>query len=109
MVCRFTPDMKINYANPSFYRTFKVNASEILGVDVMDLIPEEDRRRVRKYMDALSPSRQNCFFKHYVVLDDGTKLCVEWDYHGIFDNDGSIMEYQAVGRVNKCESDGCGC
>lgn len=99
MLARMATDMRITYANPAFYNTLNTKKEDILGEYVFDLISEEEGLRSRKYVEAISPQNPNCNFRHYLIMADGTRLFLEWDFHGIFDDNGELIEYQAVGRV----------
>lgn len=99
MVARITPEMKVTYANPAFYRILNTKEEDVLGENVFNLLPEEEGFRFIKYVKAISPSNPDCLFRHYLKIADGKRLLLEWDYHGIFDGNDKLIEYQAVGRV----------
>lgn len=99
MVIRFAPDMKVTFANRALYEAMDLTEGKFLGKDVLSFLSDDEVERFKKYVIAITPSNPNCLFKHFVILDEGRIMAVEWDYHGIFDAEGNLFEYQAVGRV----------
>ncbi len=99
MVCRFDPDMTMTFANPSFYETLLTSEEETVGRRVLDLMPEEEGRRFEELKSAICPQSPDGRFRHRLFMDDGSLMELEWSYQGIFDAEGRLIEYQAVGRT----------
>lgn len=99
MVIRFAPDMKLTFANKALYDTMEVTEKGLLGKDVLSYLSEEEVQQFKGFSKTINPSNRNCRFRHIVIMDDDDRLEVEWDYHGIYDAEGNLIEYQAVGRV----------
>lgn len=98
LICRFTSDGVITFANNAYCRYFSKDRTELVGKSFFPAIPEKDKRFVLENIRKLSLEQPVLTYQHRVVLMDGTVRWQEWTDRAIFDDTGSIVEYQAVGR-----------
>lgn len=99
MVIRFAPDMKVTFANKALYDVMEITEKTLLGKDILCFLSDEEVRNFQRFSASINPSNRNCRFRHFIIMDDEDRLEVEWNYHGIYDAEGKIIEYQAVGRI----------
>jgi PAS domain S-box-containing protein len=97
LISRFTPDMKLNFVNDAFCRYFQKKREEIIGNKFIQQIPEDDERKISEQISLLTPGNPTVTIIFRIILD-GVIAWQRWTYRAIFDNKGSISEYQAVGR-----------
>ncbi|HMK54978.1 MAG TPA: PAS domain S-box protein [Methanobacteriaceae archaeon] len=94
ILCRFTPEGKLTFSNQSYQQYFGSPHPESV-VFSMTLTEQE------KMMDLLgSITTQNPIkiFEGPIEMPDGELRWWQWITNALFDVDGSILEFQAVGR-----------
>ncbi|WOF16671.1 PAS domain S-box protein [Methanoplanus sp. FWC-SCC4] len=97
-VCRFAPSGIINFANEAFCRNYNVESSSIIGRSLKTKIPRSDRKRLEVNLRLLRPNNPVLDIEHRVIMPDGEVRWQHWIDRAIFDENGNIVEYQAVGR-----------
>lgn len=100
VICRYTPDLIFSFANAAYCRAFGSTPSDIVGTPVLDLIPPEHRDRVKSLAEKIITTGEAQAHSHETLHHDGTWRWYEWVDIPIFDDDGNIVEIQAVGRDN---------
>ncbi len=98
LICRFLEDGTITFVNGAYARYFKRSAEELVGTRFWDLIPEEFHGAGRACIGSLTPSHPVATNEHQVNAPDGEIRWQHWINRGIFDAQGLVLEYQAVGR-----------
>ncbi|HWR89454.1 MAG TPA: PAS domain S-box protein, partial [Dissulfurispiraceae bacterium] len=98
LICRFRPDGTLTFVNDSYCRYFGRKKEDILGQSFMPLIPAEDHDAIRRHMEGITAETPVCSCEHRVILDDGAIRWQAWTDRAIFDGEGNIIEFQAVGR-----------
>lgn len=99
LICRYTRDWKLTFVNEAYCRYAGKTRDELLGKSFMPFIPEGQRRRVEQYHEQLmDPENQEMRHEHQVFDVHGKLRWQQWVNHGIFDDQGSLVEYQSVGR-----------
>lgn len=99
MICRFDADFRLTFVNGPYQEALGAGGKSIVGQRFLDLIPEEKaRRKILEGLEELSP--ENPFFNEvfHETLSDGAPHWLEWVNRALYDDDGSLIEYQAVGR-----------
>ena len=98
LVCRFLVDGAITFANRAFSEQFGSEQDDLIGKNFFKLISvDEDswdgdgfRSAVNRISPLLSAKR--------MLRSDGAVCWVRWSCHGLVNEEGSLIEYQAVGR-----------
>ena len=98
LICRFTPNCILTFVNDAYCRYFGKKREELLGHNFMPLIPEEDRNEVQNQIAKLNHENPTVTTEHHVIAQDGSIRWQQWTNRAIFDEQGNIVEYQAVGR-----------
>ena len=98
LISRFTPDMTLTFVNEAFCRNFQKKREEIIGSKFIPQIPEDDQRNIREQLALLTPDNPTATIIFRIILAERVITWHRWTYRAIFDNKGSISEYQAVGR-----------
>ena len=98
LICRFLPDKTLTFVNEAYCRYFEKRPAELVGHSFMPLIPEEDREKATKGIDALDRDRPAATHEHRVVTPTGEIRWQQWSNRAIFDESDCLVEYQAVGR-----------
>jgi len=97
-ISRFLPDGTHIFVNEAYCRYFGMRREEILGHRFRPKIPPEDKARVERFFESLTPDQPVGIIEHRIIMPDGTIRWQRWSDRAIFDADGLITEYQSVGR-----------
>lgn len=98
LICRFTPDKVLTFVNTAYCDYFNKTKWELIGSSFLDLIDEKDRSYVINEIDKLDKDHPVGILEERVVLSDGSIRWQQWINRAIFDEPGTIIEYQSVGR-----------
>jgi PAS domain S-box-containing protein len=101
MICRFLPDLTLTFVNTAYCRCFGKSVEELMGENFLNLVPAEARDLVWQQvaeLRTLTSAHPTITHEHTVVLANGEIGWQEWSNTGIFDDQGQLVEIQAVGR-----------
>jgi PAS domain S-box-containing protein len=98
MVNRFDKDLTILFVNQAVCQIFDVVKEEFIGRNVLDFVPKEDQEGVIEGIKSLTPEEPVGTIEHRVIGEDGRIRWHQWTNRAIFDDKGTIIEYQGVGR-----------
>jgi PAS domain S-box-containing protein len=108
-VTRFLPGGIFTYANKALAQWHGLKTEDLIGKSFHPYIHENDREETIRKIEALSVADPRVTIEERVVSPDG-KLCWhQWTNYAFFDEEGHIVEYQAVGRdiTEKKEAEIC--
>jgi PAS domain S-box-containing protein len=97
-ITRFRPDGTVTFANEAYCRYFKLDCGDIIGKKFLSPLPDEERMRMREHLGRISPENPEAAIEHRIVLPDGEVRWQQWIDRGIFSPDGTLIEFQSVGR-----------
>ena len=98
LICRFLPDGTYTFVNDAYCRYFQRSREELLGYSFWNFIPPEGHRAAREFLASITPERPIATREHEVLAPDGELRWQQWRDRGFFDDQGRVVEYQAVGR-----------
>ncbi len=98
LICRFQDNGTLTFVNNAYCRYFGKTFEELVGHAFMPFIPVEDRQVVEDQYRSLSPENPMTSYEHRVLLKDGKIRWMQWTDRLILNGDGSVNEFQAVGR-----------
>lgn len=98
LICRYLPDTTLTFVNEAYCRHFGQSRSQLLGKNFLSLIAEDERPRFEQHLAAISRQNPVQTNESQIFLPDGEKIWMQWTNRAIFDTQGQIIEYQAVGR-----------
>jgi PAS domain S-box-containing protein len=98
LICRFTPDLVLTYANEAYCKFFNRTKENLVGTSFLELIHTKDRDYVRKKIGALNKANPVGILEERVISPGGKVRWQQWINRALFDEDGEIFEYQSVGR-----------
>ncbi len=98
LVCRYLPDTTLTFVNDAFCTQFGKKREELLGHSFLEFIPPAQREAVRQ--NFLSQLQDPCpiEYEHEVLLPNGETRWQAWVNYAIRDENGKLLEFQAVGR-----------
>ncbi len=98
LICLFEGDGTIMFVNDAYCRYFGKTREELVGHKFLSLIVEEDRESVKARIAALNAEHPLITLEERVRRPDGSIAWQEWKNRAVFDGQGRLTGYQAVGR-----------
>lgn len=98
-IVRWRPDGTRTFVNSAYCRFFGQRREELIGQSFFTLIiDEESRQQVRELTGQLTPQNPIAAYEHRVRRPGGSIAWTQWNDRAIFDEEGSLVEFQSVGR-----------
>jgi two-component system sensor histidine kinase/response regulator len=97
LICRFLPDGTLTFINEAYCRYFEQQYQDIIHTGFFTLIPDKDQEIVRYNLSQLSQENPVLSHEHRVINTQGDICFQHWTNRGIFDENGHLIEIQAVG------------
>jgi PAS domain S-box-containing protein len=98
LVCRYLPDATLTFVNGAYCRFFGKTSEELIGTSFLALIPEPARAAAYLQLEALVLNPRRHAYEHEVTHGDGTVRWQSWVDLPVFDDDGNLVEFQAIGH-----------
>ncbi|NJP04434.1 MAG: PAS domain S-box protein [Chloroflexaceae bacterium] len=99
LICRFQLDYTLTFVNQTFCRAFGRVPEDVIGQPVVDFFPDQQSvQQCAMQLHKLTTDDPFCINEHRIVNDQGDSRWIEWTTRAIFDMQGNISEFQAVGR-----------
>lgn len=98
MICRFTPDLVITYANQAYASQYGHTGDSILGHFLLEFFPEEAHGFATEMVRRLGPHNPVNRHDNEVVSSDGVRKWFQWTDTVTLNGEGVVTEIQAVGR-----------
>ncbi len=98
LICRFDPQGRLTFVNDAYCRYFDVNYWNLLGTNFPPNIHPDDLPWVEEYFKNLTQIKPRKSIEYRVVLQDGKTYWQQWCGRALYDQEGKVIEYQAVGR-----------
>ncbi len=97
-ICRFLPDGTHVFVNEVYCRYFGLNKEEIIGTRFHPDIHPDDRENVNRCFASVNINHPLITMDQRIIMPDGNTRWQRWSDRAIFYADGSLKEYQSVGR-----------
>ena len=98
IICRFTPDGRLAFGNNAFCQYFGLKREEVVGTNYWELVPPKELETVRQKIASLTPESPVAVSEASAHTIGDRVIWNEWTDHGIFDEEGQLVEVQAVAR-----------
>ncbi|WP_346771714.1 sensor histidine kinase [Anoxynatronum buryatiense] len=96
MICEYLPDSTLTYVNQAYCDYHGMSKDEMLGLKMLQFIPENVRAQAqKKYLD-LTPDNPLQVTTHYVIWN-GEVRWHEWRDRAFFDDLGTMVRLQGIG------------
>ncbi|UVK36262.1 PAS domain S-box protein [Mesorhizobium sp. AR10] len=99
-VVRMSPDGYLTFVNDAYCRACRMTREQLLDPSwcELDVLPPDERRRFVEHLGRLTPQAPNASIELINAMPDGINRWLAWNDHGIFDDEGRLIEVQSVGR-----------
>jgi len=97
-ISRFLPDGTHIFVNEAYCRYFNTTRNALIGKKFIPPVPAEDQNFVREHFASLTRNHPTAIITHRILLANGQVRWQRWSDRAIFDENGTVTEYQSVGR-----------
>lgn len=97
LIVRVDTENRFTYVNEAYCQMFGKSSNELLGLSFTPLVHEEDLPLTMAELEKLADHPYRCHYEQRAMTVHGWR-CIAWECCAIFDNNGSLVEIQAVGR-----------
>ncbi|HZK29850.1 MAG TPA: PAS domain S-box protein [Methanoregula sp.] len=96
-ISRFLPDGTHVFVNEAYCRYYHKTREEIIGKKFIPEVPAEDRVLLKEHFASLTRDHPLAIITHRIIADGGEVRWQRWSDRAIFDENGTLTEYQSVG------------
>lgn len=100
MICRYTPDLILNFGNRPLATYMECTPEQLVGVNLGDWLSAEQREAFMQRIGLLTPESPVSTEEICLELPGREYAWWVWADRGVFDDQGQLIEIQAVGRDN---------
>ncbi|MBI4785365.1 MAG: PAS domain S-box protein [Oscillatoriophycideae cyanobacterium NC_groundwater_1537_Pr4_S-0.65um_50_18] len=98
LIIRYAPDSTVLFVNDAYCRYFGFEPDDALGKSYNPVIYEADRERVAQLVRTMNVENPTLMIENRVIDAQGGVRWTQWVNRMLFDPQGKMLEYQAVGR-----------
>jgi len=98
LICRFTPDGTLTFANNALCVFFNQTRKDMLGRTIYELIPHEDLETFKKNLASLDKQTPFGTTELRINIPGQDTIWLQWHNRALFDEHGILVEFQAEGR-----------
>lgn len=98
LVCRFLPDGTITFTNRACNELFGAEQDDLKGENFFKLILSDENESTEKDFKIAVENASPMLSAKRMLGANGAIFCIHWSCHGLFNENGFLIEYQAVGR-----------
>ncbi len=97
-ICRYTPGFVVTFANRPYAAMHGCGPAELIGQTLLEDLVNDDVKRVKACLATLSPTNRTTTQENLHHLPNDVQRWYHWTHRVIVDDNGTICEYQSVGR-----------
>jgi len=97
-IVRWLPGGTRTFVNESYCRYFGISQDEAIGTSCWPQVAENFHRTLGETIESLTPQNPVSTDEIVVIRPDGTTGWNSWTTRALFNEQGELIEYQAVGR-----------
>jgi PAS domain S-box-containing protein len=98
LICRYLPDGRLSFVNEAYCRYFQKTEAELIGHHFTPFIFDEMQDVISQMMEILTRDKPVIETENRTLLANGEERWQHWIGRAVFDENGQLVEYQAVGR-----------
>ena len=97
-VVRWRPDGTRTFVNQAYCRYMGMSEEQLVGTSFFPNVVDDDVESLRQAYDKATVDNPVVTVQHRKIRAGGEIGWMEWHNHAIFDRQGQLLEFQAVGR-----------
>lgn len=98
MITRHLPDGTLTFVNRAYSQYCRCTREELIGTKFFPRLTPSNRRIVRKNLSSVNVHNPVVTNVQRILTPDGEERWYHWVNRALFDQRGTIVEFQAVGR-----------
>lgn len=98
LIVRWQTDGTLLFANQAWCDFQGCSLDESIGIDFLSVVPDQRREDLRQWASTVTADQPVVSGESQFVMDNGRQYYQLWTEHGIFDDQGRLIEIQSVGR-----------
>jgi len=98
LISRCKPDTTITFVNKAYCHAFGSMPEELIGKPFLSLIPMQDHQNIQEFLNSYTSEDPIKNYEYLFINQRGETRWLEWSSKAIFNETGSIVEFQGVGR-----------
>ncbi len=98
LISRYLPDTTLTFVNDAYCKFFGKTREELIGQSFLFMIAPEFRELVRRETEELAKAPRPLAGEYLNYRYDGKECWIQWVVQCICDEEGRVVELQAVGR-----------
>jgi PAS domain S-box-containing protein len=98
LICRVLPDSTITFVNHAFARFFGWTPEDLIGTRLAKIVDQETIANTSEKIKHLTPENPTIYNTHLVTSGTFEQRWFSWTNHGIFNEEGKLVEVQAIGH-----------
>ena len=104
LICRFVADGTITFVNDAYCRYFGKTREELLGSNLLQMIPDPYREKTRRQIVSLSLKNPVATREYEILMPDGDIHCLQWTDRVIVDPEAKKHGELHVSASSQCSS-----
>ena len=100
MICRYRPDLTLTFGNTPLANYLECQPAQLPGLNLGDWLSDEQQQAFVQRISRLTPEFPVSTAEINLQLPGREHAWWVWSDRGVFDDQGRLMEVQAVGRDN---------
>lgn len=98
LIGRYKPDGQLIFINVAYARYFGLNPNKASDMSIWTQVPPEGTEQLKAKIISITPTQPVSITQNINMRFDGEERWIEWTDRGTFDDNGNLVEIQAVGR-----------
>lgn len=98
LIVRWQTDGTLLFANQAWCDFHGCTLEEVIGNDFLSIVPEQRSDELRQWASTVTDDQPVVSGESSFVMANGRQYFQLWTEHGIFDEQGRLIEIQSVGR-----------
>ena len=98
LICRYLPTGQLSFVNGEYARYYGMSQEKLIDSNFVPNIPEPDLSMVIKLLSEITRDNPLVDYTHRIITPAGELRWQRWTQRGVYSSEGTLLEYQAVGR-----------
>jgi PAS domain S-box-containing protein/putative nucleotidyltransferase with HDIG domain len=98
LISRYLPDTTLTFVNDAYCQFYGKTREELIGHSFLSMVAPEFHELILKETENLVKDSRPISGEYLNYRQDGTECWIQWVVQGIADENGRVVELQAVGR-----------
>ncbi|MBN1964944.1 MAG: PAS domain S-box protein [Anaerolineae bacterium] len=98
LISRYRPDTTLTYVNDAYCKFYGKTREELIGQSYLNMVAPEFREMSRQEAQSMVQAPRMIVGEYLNYAADGKECWIQWVVQCVFDEQGQVVELQAVGR-----------